>query len=49
MDPLPVHCLYGWIRFRLINQPIVAPAAMPAARVIPTVSNGCRSKRLFVL
>ncbi len=34
---------------RFIIQLIAVPAAMPAANVIATVSNGCRSKRLFVL
>ena len=34
---------------RFIIQPIAVPAAMPAANVIATVSNGCRCKRLFVL
>jgi hypothetical protein len=29
LDPLPVDYLYGWIRFRLINQPIIAPADLP--------------------
>ena len=34
---------------RFIIQPITVPVAMPAANAIAAVSNGCRSKRLFVL
>jgi hypothetical protein len=45
LDPLPGDLLYGWIFFRLIIQPIAAPAANTTAMV----SIGYRCKRLFVL
>ena len=49
LDPLPGDLLYGWIFFRLIIQPIAAPAAIPAANAIAMVSIGCRCKGIFVL
>ncbi len=48
MDPHPVHSFDCFGCFRLIIQLMAAPAAIPAANVIATVSIGRTWTRLLV-